>query len=181
MFRRHRVPVGTRQHGKAKHLQDVMTRNPVCCLPSETAQHAAAIMRERDTGIVPVVESAQQPRLIGVVTDRDLCLGIIAEGRDPRQVRVQDCMTARVICASPVDDVQKAVVLMEEYQVRRIPVVDESRRIQGILSLGDVARRSGLSPQQTHEALAKISAPTPTLFKRSKAGPAASPAPGTSG
>jgi CBS domain-containing protein len=142
---------------KVKH---VMTKDPSACVPSDTAVKAATIMRDEDAGVVPVIDNEQGQKIVGVVTDRDLCMNVVAEGRDPGTVRVEQCMTPSVVTCSPNDALEKATELMKENQVRRIPVVDEQGRLQGILSLADVVGRAEVKTSQTHETLKQVSAPT---------------------
>src|SRR2546428_8018427 len=99
-------------------IKDVMTKDPRGCLPSDTAQLAASIMRDEKAGIVPVVESQQDRRIVGVVTDRDLCMNVVAEGRDPRAVLVDECMTTAVVTCRPHDSVEPATPLMRQNQIR---------------------------------------------------------------
>jgi len=149
-------------------ISDVMTKNPTCCLPSDAAQVAAIIMRDEDTGIVPVVDDEKSRRLIGVVTDRDLCVTVIAdgqtyimaEGRDPTSVRVEEFMTRRLVCCSPDDDLESALELMRENQVRRILIVNGQREVQGIVSMADVVRRGEIASGETRETLKRICEPT---------------------
>ncbi len=108
-----------------------------------------------DTGIVPVVENEESRKLVGVVTDRDLCLQIVAEGRDPQKTPVKDCMTRHLICCNPDDDVRKALELMEVNQIRRIPIVNKENMLVGIVSMADVAQRGDVPVQET---LKKVSA-----------------------
>jgi CBS-domain-containing membrane protein len=137
-----------------------MTKDPTSCVASDTAQKAASIMRAEDAGIVPVIENEQSQKVIGVVTDRDLCMNVVAEGRDPRTVRAEECMTATVVTCSPNDAVEKTMELMKENQIRRVPVVDEGRKLLGIVSLADVVSRAELKTTQTHDTLKTVSAPT---------------------
>src|SRR5713226_3746308 len=142
------------------HISEVMTKNPTCCTPSGTAQMVARIMKEQDTGIVPVVENNESRKLIGVVTDRDLCLGVVAEGKEPKSVQVKSCMTDKVVSCRPEDDLDKVIKLMQDNQVRRIPVVDAQNQIVGIVSLADVVRHGDVATGQTRETLKKVSAPS---------------------
>jgi CBS domain-containing protein len=121
---------------------------------------AASIMREEHAGVVPIIDSEVTRRVVGMVTDRDLCMNIVAEGRDPATTAVSVCMTDRVVTCAPNDAVEKVTELMRENQIRRIPVVTEGAELQGIVSLGDVVERATLKPTQTHETLKSISAPT---------------------
>ena len=141
-------------------IKHVMTKDPNCCVPSDTAQHAAIIMRDEKAGVVPVVESEHSRTIVGIVTDRDLCMNIVAEGRDARAVQVHQCMTTAVVSASPQDAVEKATELMRDNQIRRIPVIDEQRRLVGIVSLADVVERANVRTGETHETLKTVSAPT---------------------
>lgn len=141
-------------------IKHVMTKDPACCVPSDTAQRAAKIMRDEKAGIVPVIENEQSRTLVGVVTDRDLCMNIVAEGRDPRTTQVHESMTTTVVSCSPQDAVDKATDLMRENQIRRIAVVDEQRRLVGIVSMADVVGRANVKTTQTHETLKTVSAPT---------------------
>jgi CBS domain-containing protein len=141
-------------------IKQIMTKDPSCCLPSETAQKAAAVMRAQDTGVIPVIENEQSQKVVGLVTDRDLCMNVVAEGRDPRAVRVEECMTTVVVACGPNDSMAKAIELMKQNQIRRVPVVDEQRKLVGIVSLADVVERGEAKPTETHETLKTISAPT---------------------
>ena len=141
-------------------VKNVMTKDPSCCVPSDTAPRAASIMRNEDAGSVPVVDNEQSQRVVGIVTDRDLCMNIVAEGRDPNTVTVAECMTTTVVTCSPNDSVQKATELMRENQIRRVPVVDGEGRLQGIVSMADLVGRGELKTTETHQTLQEVSAPT---------------------
>jgi CBS domain-containing protein len=134
-------------------IRNVMTKDPHCCLPTDSAAKAACIMRDEHAGFVPVVDDAQSRHIIGVVTDRDLCMNVVAEGRDPNDTTVEQCMTTKVVSCSPNDSVERATELMRENQIRRVPVVNESCELQGIVSLGDVVERATVKTAQTHETL----------------------------
>jgi CBS domain-containing protein len=124
------------------------------------APKAASIMRDEDTGIVPVIDNEQGQKVAGVVTDRDLCMNIIAEARDPRLVAVEACMTQVVVTCSPNDSVEKAAELMRENQIRRVLVVDEKGTLQGIVSMADLIARGDVRPAEAHDTLRKVSAPS---------------------
>jgi len=141
-------------------VEQVMTKDPTCCLPSESVQHAASIMRDEHIGSVPVLDNEQHGKIVGVVTDRDLCMNVVAEGRDPQAVQVEQCMTTKVVTCSPGDSVERVTELMRENQIRRIPVVDDKRELVGIVALADVVERARVKTTETHETLKKISAPT---------------------
>jgi CBS domain-containing protein len=141
-------------------IRDVMTTSPACCVPSDSASKAARIMKEMDTGVVPIIDDEQTRRLIGVVTDRDLCLEVVAEARDALTTQVGTCMTKVLICCHPDDDVQKALDLMHGNQVRRIPVVASNGTIQGIVSMADLVFNPEIPAGKMHETLKKVSEPT---------------------
>ena len=136
--------------------REVMTDNPVCCLPSDTVSQAARIMRREDVGPVPVVNDDQHKQLIGIVTDRDLALKVVAESRDSNNTRVSDVMTSTIIACRESDDASTAIKAMEEHQIRRIPVVDEEGKIVGIISQADVAIRIH-EPKKIAEVVHEIS------------------------
>ena len=119
-------------------IRDVMTPNPRTVAPNDSIQSAARIMRDADTGAVPVVENG---RTLGIVTDRDIVIRAVAEdGQLDRPVR--EIVTNSVVCATPEMSTREASALMSEHQVRRLPVVD-SGRLVGIVSLGDLAVKEG--------------------------------------
>lgn len=119
--------------------KDIMTPNPSCCLPSDSVAIAAQIMRRNDVGPVLVVSDHEENRLVGIVTDRDLALKIIADGRDAQVTRVDEVMTLHPVCCRESDGTQKALQLMADHQVRRIPIVDENERLTGIVAQADIA------------------------------------------
>jgi CBS domain-containing protein len=139
-----------------KKCNEVMTKNPVCCLPSDSVAKAAELMRSENIGSIPVIESEQKQRLVGIVTDRDLALRIIAERLDAQSTNVAAVMTHNVFTCFADDDLQKALDAMAEHQLRRIPVVDNDKKIVGIIAQADVATRAG-QPQKTAEMVKEIS------------------------
>ena len=114
-------------------IREVMTPNPRCVSPDDSIPSAAPIMRDEDTGAVPVCDNG---RAVGIVTDRDIVIRAIADGQPNRPVR--DIATRDVISVSPDTSTREAAELMSEHQVRRLPVVD-GERLVGIVSLGDLA------------------------------------------
>ena len=146
-------------------IKHIMTKDPCCCLPTDSALKAASIMREEHAGVVPVIEGGESRRILGVVTDRDLCMTVVAEGRDPHVTTVEECMTTKVVTCSPNDAVEKVTELMRENQIRRVPVVNEGGELQGIVSLGDVVERATIKSTQTHETLKCVSVPTDQASK----------------
>jgi len=134
-------------------IRDVMTPNPRTLSPEDSIQNAARIMRDEDTGAVPVVENG---RVLGMVTDRDIVIRLVAEGGDASSAKVRDAMSERLTTIDPDQDLDEAMRLMADHQVRRLPVCEEDGRLVGMLSLGDVALGSA-SMRGVGEALASIS------------------------
>jgi CBS domain-containing protein len=123
--------------------REVMTKDPAYVIPSESVVRAAQLMKGEDVGPVLVVKDKQDRKLAGIVTDRDVALKVVAEGKDPNSVRVGEVMTSDPACCRPDDDVSKAVHLMEKKKVRRIPIVDKAGCLVGIISQADIARQMG--------------------------------------
>lgn len=129
-------------------VQEIMTRNPACATPGMTARDAAQMMKREDTGVLPVVEAEGSRKLLGVVTDRDLAIRVVGEGRNG-DTRVSDIMSAdRLATARPGDTVDRVMEAMAEEQVRRIPIVDERGDLVGIISQADIV----LKARDNHKA-----------------------------
>ena len=139
-----------------KKCSDVMTKDPVCCLPDDLAAKAARLMKTGNIGAVPVIENEQSRNLVGIVTDRDLALKIVAEGRPATSTKVDEVMTREIVTCRATDDVQKALDAMSKNQLRRIPVVDDDLKIVGIIAQADVATRIN-QPERTGEVVKEIS------------------------
>jgi CBS domain-containing protein len=120
---------------------EVMTREPVCCEPGDPISKAAEVMKREDVGSVPVVDSRSAGRLVGIVTDRDIVVKVLADGRSVEHSTVREAMTPNPASCRDDDDVSRAVSLMEERQVRRMPVVGADGRLAGIIAQADIATR----------------------------------------
>jgi CBS domain-containing protein len=125
-----------------KSIQEAMTPNPTTIEATTTAQEAARIMKSEDVGSLPIVD---RDKLIGVVTDRDLAIRIVAEGRGADKT-VGEIASKDVVTVDPEQSIDEAARLMAEHQVRRLPVVEEDGRLVGILAQADIA-------QTGHDAL----------------------------
>ena len=132
-------------------IRDLMTENPEACAPSATVADAARVMRDQDVGPVPVVEG---DRLVGIVTDRDLVVRVLAEGRDPSSTTLGEIASSDLTTVSPDTDLHEALDLMSASQVRRLPVV-EGGRLVGIVAQADIARAA--DEEQTGEVVQDIS------------------------
>ena len=134
----------------------VMTKDPFCCLPTDSAAKAAELMKSRNVGSIPVIENEKTRKLVGIVTDRDLALTIVAVGRDANSTNVDAVMTYKVVSCLADDDLQKALDAMVKQKLRRIPIVDHDNRIVGIITQADVATRIN-QPEKTAEMVKEIS------------------------
>jgi CBS domain-containing protein len=145
-----------REENFMKKCDDLMTKNPVCCLPDDMVAKVAQLMKRESIGSIPVIENEQTQKLVGIVTDRDLALKIVAEGRDAKSTKVEAVMTRKVVTCRAEDDFQKALDAMSEHQLRRIPVVDNDNKILGIIAQADVATRVN-QPEKTAAMVKGIS------------------------
>jgi CBS domain-containing protein len=133
-----------------------MTKNPVYCLPDDVVADAAKLMKSGNVGSIPVIENQQTHRLVGIVTDRDLALKVVAEAHDAKTTRVEAVMTRNVVTCRAEEDVQKALDAMAQHQLRRIPVVDAENKVIGIIAQADVATRVD-QPDKTAQVVKGIS------------------------
>ena len=136
-------------------VKNVMTRGVECVSPDATLQEAARKMRDLDVGPLPVCDN---DRLAGMLTDRDITVRAVAEGRDPRAAKVRDAMSAGIDYCFEEDDVEQAARLMRERQVRRLAVLNRDKRLVGILSLGDLAVETG-GDEVAGKTLERVSQP----------------------
>ena len=132
-------------------IRDVMTPNPRTVSPTDSIQNAACIMRDLDTGAVPIVDNG---RAVGMLTDRDIVVRAVADG-GPSNRTVGDIATQAVVSATPDMSTREAAQLMSDHQVRRLPVV-ENERLVGIVSIGDLAVKEG-KDSRTGDTLQAIS------------------------
>jgi CBS domain-containing protein len=134
-------------------VRELMTESPRTVPPDASAVDAAKVMQNEDAGVVPIVED--DGRLVGVVTDRDIALRVVAEGREPDSTKVAEIASQNLATVDPQQDIDEALRLMAEHQVRRLPVVEEDGRLVGILAQADVARH--LDASRTGEVVEQIS------------------------
>ncbi len=139
-----------------KKCNEVMTKNLVICLPSDMVVKAAKLMKSENIGPILVIENEQTQKLVGIVTDRDLALKVVAEGRDAQTTTVEAVMTRKIVTCHAEDDLQRALDAMAEHQLRRIPVVDTDNKILGIIAQADVATRVN-HPEKTAAMVKEIS------------------------
>jgi CBS domain-containing protein len=133
--------------------RDIMTREVVTAAPAATVAAVAVLMRDEDTGIIPIVEDGN---LLGVVSDRDLVVRVVAAGLDANATPAREVMSANLHTAQPGDRVIEAIRKMGDKQVRRIPVIDETGHLRGIISMADIALETEVD-RELAEALEDIS------------------------
>ncbi|HET9797263.1 MAG TPA: CBS domain-containing protein [Gemmatimonadaceae bacterium] len=142
-------------------ISEIMTKDPHSVSPDTSVSEAARMMKEEDVGLVPVVErvggAETRGRLIGVVTDRDIAIRAVAEGR-AADAPVRDVMSGGVKTCSPDDSVEEAMDLMGREQVRRIPIVDERGSLVGVVAQADVVRMQG-KDRKAERTVEQISQP----------------------
>src|SRR5918992_3795584 len=140
-------------------IQEIMTKDPATVTPGATVRDAAKLMQRENTGILPVVDSEGSKRLVGVVTDRDIAIRVVAEGRDG-DTRVSDVMTSsRLATLRPDANVDDVMDTMADQQVRRVPIVDDRGTLVGIVAQADVVRKVR-DEKKSERTVEKISEPT---------------------
>jgi CBS domain-containing protein len=138
-------------------VRDVMTKTVVCCTPSDTAEKAAQLMRDRNVGAIPVVSDVTSRHLEGILTDRDLCCRIVGESRLADTVTIDGLMTRSPVTCKPEDALDRCLEAMQEHHIRRIPVVDEKSSCVGIVAEADIALRAPAA--KVGKTVAEISRP----------------------
>src|SRR6266480_1724148 len=113
-----------------------MTKNPCVIDADKSVAYAAKMMKDEDVGLAPIVEG---DRLIGTLTDRDITVRVVAEGKDPQTVKVREVASTDVVTVDPQQNLDEALTLMARHQVRRLPVVEEDGRLVGVVAQADVA------------------------------------------
>ena len=135
-----------------KTVSEVMTSNPCTIDADKPVSYAAKMMRDEDVGIAPIVEGK---RLVGTVTDRDIAIRVVAEGKDPNATIVRDIASTKLVTIDPHQDLDEALRLMAQHQVRRLPVVEEDGRLVGVVAQADVAQEA--DERRTGEVVEQIS------------------------
>ena len=133
-------------------IREVMTSDPRTVTADSSVAEAARLMRDEDTGIAPITEGE---RLVGVITDRDIAIAVVAEGKDPQSTKVTEIAARDLVTIDPQQELDEALRLMAQHQVRRLPVVEEDGKLVGILAQADIARHA--DPERTGEVVEEIS------------------------
>jgi len=138
-------------------IREVMSRDPACCVLTDNAQTVARILCDRNVGSMPVVADQQSRKLVGMITDRDLCCTVIAQGMDPKTTQIASLIALAPLTCRDGENIETCERLMQEHQVRRIPIVDAEDRVIGIVSQADLALRD--KPERVSKTIAEISKP----------------------
>ena len=136
----------------AKSVQELMTKNPCSINADKSVTYAAKMLRDEDVGLAPIVEG---DLLVGAVTDRDIAIRVVAEGKDPESTKVKEIASINLVTVDPRQDLDEALKLMAKYQVRRLPVVEEGGRLVGLVAQADIARSA--DDKQTGRVVEQIS------------------------
>lgn len=126
---------------KMYQVKDIMTKNPICCLTSTNLKVVARLMLQYDCGEIPVLFSVDRPKIVGVITDRDIVCRTIAHGFNPLKMTAKEAMSSPVIIVKREMKIDDCCTLMEEEQLRRIPVVDDEENCCGIVTLSDISQK----------------------------------------
>jgi CBS domain-containing protein len=137
-------------------VKDVMTKDLAFSTPRHTVVEAARLMRTHDVGSIPIVEDVTSEKLVGIVTDRDICSKVVALGLNPRDVKVEAVMSTGLVTVEPDDELDRCAELMKERQVRRLPVVDEKGTLVGIVSQADIVLETE-DAELVRETVARLS------------------------
>lgn len=139
-------------------VKEVMSVNPACCTANDTAQKVAKMMCDLNVGSIPVVVDQDSRALVGMITDRDLCCRVLAHGLDAKSTHIQEFVTYSPAVCRDGENVEQCERLMQEHQVRRIPVVDKDKHVIGIVAQADLALKD--KAERVHKTVAEISKTT---------------------
>ena len=135
-----------------KKISDVMSSNPCAIDADKPVSYAAKMMKDEDGGFAPIVEGQ---RLVGTVTDRDITIRVVAEGKDPESTKVKDIASINLVTVDPRQGLDEALKLMAKHQVRRLPVIETGGRLVGVVAQADIARSA--DDKQTGRVVEQIS------------------------
>lgn len=133
--------------------KEIMAHEPACCTRETSLREVAAMMVDHDCGVIPVVESHEDQRLVGVITDRDIVCRAVAAGKNPLEMNAGECMTDTVVAVAPDASLEECARIMEEHKIRRVPVIDGFGRCCGVVSQADLARHApqGVTAEMVRE------------------------------
>lgn len=136
-------------------VKDIMTADPACCTAGSSLEEAARLMIDHDCGEIPVVDDLSSGMPAGVITDRDITCRSVGRGRNPLEMTVGDVMSTPLISVMPNDTLERCMQVLEENQIRRVPVVEDGGKIVGIVALADIARAA--PKKESAEVLKEVS------------------------
>lgn len=136
-------------------VQDVMSKTLFCCTSADSIQKAAQLMKDNDVGAIPVVNDCDQRKLLGIITDRDICVKAVAPGKATGTMKVSEIMTKSPVTCGPNDSLESCEALMERNQVRRIPVLDARGACIGVIAQADIALHD--TPEHISKTIAAVS------------------------
>lgn len=136
-------------------VKEVMTADPACCTSDMSLQEVAKMMVDNDCGCIPVVDDTNSKKPVGMITDRDITVRTIAEGKNPLELTVSDAMTANAITVTPLTSLEDCCNVMETNQVRRVAVIDEKGSCCGIIAQADIAVNA--DQRKTAEVVQEVS------------------------
>ena len=139
-------------------VREIMSANPTCCTANDSAQSVASMMCNQNVGSIPVIADPQSRTLMGMITDRDLCCSVLARGLDPKKTRIQEFVSYSPVSCREGENIDHCERLMQEHQIRRIPVVDGENRVLGIVAQADLALKE--KADKVHRTVAEISKPS---------------------
>ncbi len=138
-------------------VREIMTPDPVCCTPQDSAQKVARMLCSQDVGSVPVVDTQESRKLVGMITDRDLCCAIVAGALDAKTTPITEHISSDVVSCRDGENLDNCERLMRDHQIRRIPIVDGENKVIGIVSQADLALKD--KPEKVSRTVADISKP----------------------
>ena len=138
-------------------VRDAMTLDPVCCLTTDSAQKVAGILSKQGIGSMLVVSDHESRKLIGIITDRDLCCSVVAKGLNPQSTPIENFISRNPFACREGDSLDNCERLMQEHKVRRVPIVDADGRVIGIVSQADLALKD--KPEKVAKTVAEVSRP----------------------
>ena len=136
-------------------VREVMSRDPACCVLSDSAQTVARILCQRNIGSMPVVADQESRKLVGMITDRDLCCSVIAQGLDPTTTKIEKFISLPPLSCRDGENIETCERLMQEHRIRRVPIVDAEDRVIGMVSQADLALHD--KPERVSKTVAEIS------------------------
>lgn len=142
-------------------VREIMTRNPVCCVPDSALQEVARMMQENDCGCIPVVNSLAEMKPVGTITDRDITIRTLAANQNPMSMIASNIMTSDIATVTPQMSVEECFDVMEDREIRRVLVVDEQGKCCGIVAQADIVQ-SGVNPNRANKVIREISESAPS-------------------